>query len=109
VRVSGGQRQRIALARALYAGRPLIILDDPFSAVDLATERLMIERLRPAFAGATVIMFSHRLASFVHTDRILVLTDGRVVEDGTHAALLDRNGTYARIFRAQEWMEAHAE
>lgn len=109
VRVSGGQRQRIALARALYPHTPVLILDDPFSAVDLATERRMVERLKPAFRGATVIMFSHRLASFPQTDRVLVLDHGRVLENGTHAELVAANGVYSRIYRAQQWMEAHGE
>ncbi len=109
VRVSGGQRQRIALSRALYPDTPLIILDDPFSAVDLATERRMIERLRQAFAGSTVIMFSHRLASFGHTDQVLVLDKGSFVEQGTHQQLLELDGIYTRIYRAQQWMEANAQ
>ncbi len=109
VRVSGGQRQRIALSRTLYPDTPLIILDDPFSAVDLATERRMIERLRQAFAGSTVIMFSHRLASIGHTDQVLVLDKGRFVEQGTHQRLLELGGIYARIYRAQQWMEANTQ
>lgn len=109
VRVSGGQRQRIALSRTLYPQTPLLILDDPFSAVDLATESRMIERLRQAFAGSTVIMFSHRLASFVHTDQIWVLDKGDFVERGTHQKLLQGNGIYAKIYRAQQWMEANAQ
>lgn len=109
VRVSGGQRQRVALSRALYPHTPLLILDDPFSAVDLATERHMIERLREAFAGSTVIMFSHRLASFVHTDQVWVLNQGVFAEQGTHQELLQQNGIYAKIYHAQQWMEANAE
>ncbi len=109
VRVSGGQRQRIALARALYARTPVLVLDDPFSAVDLATERRMVERLREsqAFGRATVVMFSHRLASFAHVDRIYVLGQGTIVEQGSHAELLAAGDTYARILRAQQWMEEH--
>jgi ABC-type multidrug transport system fused ATPase/permease subunit len=108
VRVSGGQRQRIALARALFARAPLLILDDPFSAVDLATERQLILRLRDAFRGTTVVMMSHRLASFAHTDQVVVLDKGKIIQQGTHAELLAADGLYSRIFRAQQWLEGRA-
>ncbi|MGE5549939.1 MAG: ABC transporter ATP-binding protein [Bacteroidota bacterium] len=107
VKVSGGQRQRIALARALYAGKPLLILDDPFSAVDLATERRIIQKLREAFAGRTIFLCSHRLASFALADWIIVLNHGTVEEQGTHEALMRGEGIYARIYKAQQWMEMH--
>lgn len=104
-RVSGGQRQRIALARAIYAATPLLVLDDPFSAVDIGTERRMIERLRGALARRTVFIFSHRLATFVQADKILVLEHGRLAEEGDHASLMAANRTYARIYNAQTWLE----
>ena len=107
VRVSGGQKQRIALARALYPRAPVLILDDAFSAVDIATERRMRARLRDASTGATVIMMSHRLASFVYTDFIVVLDKGKVLERGTHEELMAAGGMYSRIFMAQQWMEEH--
>lgn len=109
VRVSGGQRQRIALARALYANRPLLILDDPFSAVDLSTERRIIERLREELSGrrgSTAFIFSHRLNTFVFADYVLVLDRGRLVEKGTHEQLCAvQGGIYQRIYAAQTWME----
>jgi ABC-type multidrug transport system fused ATPase/permease subunit len=111
VRVSGGQRQRIALARALYASRPLLILDDPFSAVDLSTERRIIERLREELSGmsrrgSTAFIFSHRLNTFVFADYVLVLDRGRLVEKGTHEQLCAvAGGIYQRIYAAQTWME----
>jgi len=108
-RVSGGQRQRIALARALYRGSPLVILDDPFSAVDIATEQRMVQRIREAARGSTLLLFSHRLSSFPQADKVIVLVDGQVHEVGTHAELLDRDGLYARIYRAQEWLSALGE
>ncbi len=111
VRVSGGQRQRIALARALHAGGDvpaLVVIDEPFSAVDVRTEAAIISGLRsalgpdaPAEQRRTVLLFSHRLAAFPHADRVVVLDRGRVEEEGTHAELLDADGRYARIFRAQ--------
>ncbi|MGC9396978.1 MAG: ABC transporter ATP-binding protein [Anaerolineae bacterium] len=108
-RVSGGQRQRIALARA-FAIRPgLLVLDDPFSAVDLDTEARIIAALRQTFGPtaspaqqATVIFFSHRLAAFPLADQVVVMDAGRIVARGTHEALLADGGLYARIYRAQQ-------
>ncbi|MFN2109878.1 MAG: ABC transporter ATP-binding protein [Anaerolineae bacterium] len=112
-RISGGQRQRIALARA-FAVRPgLLVLDDPFSAVDLDTEAQIVAALRQAFGPtappaqqATVVFFSHRLAAFPQADQVLVVDAGRVVEQGTHVALLTAGGLYARIYRAQQRVAA---
>jgi ABC-type bacteriocin/lantibiotic exporter with double-glycine peptidase domain len=109
VRLSGGQRQRIALARA-FASRPgLLVLDDPFSSVDVDTEAQIIAGLRRAFGPAaplaqqaTIVFFSHRLAAFPLTDLVIVLDQGRIVQSGSHQALLAEAGLYARIFRAQQ-------
>lgn len=113
LRVSGGQRQRIALARALAACPGLLVLDDPFSAVDLDTEARIVAGLREAFGPAapanrqaTVVFFSHRLAAFPLTDQVVVLDGGRIVEQGMHDALLAAGGLYARIYRAQQRVEA---
>jgi ATP-binding cassette, subfamily B, multidrug efflux pump len=116
IRVSGGQRQRIALARAIAAAAPtapgLLVLDDPFSAVDVDTEALIIAGLRGAFGPtapperrATIVLCSHRLAAFPQADRVVVLDGGRIVEQGTHTALLVASGLYARIYRAQQQVE----
>jgi ATP-binding cassette subfamily B multidrug efflux pump len=107
VRVSGGQRQRIALTRALYPKSPLLILDDPFSAVDIATEQRIINRMRKAFAARTIVLFSHRLACFPKADHIILLNNGRIEAEGSHALLMQEGGVYARIFTAQQWMEEH--
>ena len=111
VLVSGGQRQRIALARALAAGGQfpgLLVLDEPFSTVDLHTETAIIRSLQdalgrgaPAADRTTVLLCSHRLAAFPEADLIIVLDQGRIAEQGTHAALLATSGIYARMFRAQ--------
>ncbi len=108
-RLSGGQRQRVALARA-YAVQPgLLVLDDPFSAVDIDTEAQIVTALRQAFGPtaplaeqATVVFFSHRLAAFHLADQVIVLDTGRTVEQGTHDTLLSAGGLYARIYRAQQ-------
>jgi len=105
VRVSGGQRQRIALARALYTSNPLLVLDDPFSAVDIGTERRIIERLRDQLERRTTFIFSHRLNAFAYADHIIVLERGQVAEQGSHDELLAREGIYHKIYTAQTWME----
>jgi ABC-type multidrug transport system fused ATPase/permease subunit len=98
VNLSGGQRQRVALARALIAGARIIVLDDPLSAVDTETERLLVDNLRPAVAGRTVLVAAQRLSTVQVADRAVVLEDGRIVEDGAPAELLQRDGAFTRLF-----------
>ncbi|HEV2124117.1 MAG TPA: ABC transporter ATP-binding protein, partial [Chloroflexota bacterium] len=120
IRVSGGQRQRISLARAVatpaaQGGRMpgLLVLDDPFSAVDVDTEVRIVGALRDTFGPAaaphlraTVVLCSHRLAAFPHADLVVVLDNGQIVEQGTHAELMGKEGIYARIYRAQRRVNA---
>ncbi|HEU0336231.1 MAG TPA: ABC transporter ATP-binding protein [Gaiellaceae bacterium] len=98
VNLSGGQRQRVALARALIADARVLVLDDPMSAVDTQTERLLVDNLRPAVAGRTVLVATQRLSTILVADRAVVVDDGRIVEDGTPAELLERGGVFASLF-----------
>jgi ATP-binding cassette subfamily B protein len=104
VDLSGGQWQRIALARALYAieaGATLLVLDEPTSQLDIRGEAAFYDRFLELTEGVTSIVISHRFASVRRADRIAVLDGGRIAELGTHAELLERDGTYASMFRAQ--------
>ena len=98
VNLSGGQRQRVALARALLAGAHVLVLDDPMSAVDTQTERLLVENLRPAVAGRTVLVATQRLSTIGVADRAVVLDGGRIVEEGRPAALLAAGGLFTALF-----------
>jgi ABC-type multidrug transport system fused ATPase/permease subunit len=98
VNLSGGQRQRVALARALLAGARVLVLDDPMSAVDTQTEHLLVENLRPAVAGRTVLVATQRLSTIGVADRAVVLQDGRIVEQGRPAALLAADGPFSDLF-----------
>jgi ABC-type multidrug transport system fused ATPase/permease subunit len=98
VNLSGGQRQRVALARALLAGARVLVLDDPMSAVDTETERLLVEDLRPAVAGRTVLVATQRLSTIGVADRAVVLDNGRIVEQGRPAALLAAGGLFTALF-----------
>jgi ATP-binding cassette subfamily B protein len=98
----GGQRQRTCIARALARDPAVLVLDDALSAVDTETEARLIESLRHAGQGRTVVLSAHRLSSVRHADRILVLVDGRTQAVGTHAELIARPGWYADTWRRQE-------
>jgi ATP-binding cassette subfamily B protein/ATP-binding cassette subfamily C protein/ATP-binding cassette subfamily B multidrug efflux pump len=102
VTLSGGQRQRVAIARALLADAPLLLLDDALSAVDTDTEARILAHLREARVGRTVIIVSHRLSAVADADRTLVLREGHVAEQGSHADLVNANGWYARQWRYQQ-------
>ncbi len=103
IRLSGGQQSRIALARALYRRTPLMILDDPFSAVDMQTEAAILKNLRRRYADSIILLISHRLALFPQTDRILVLHGDRkgTTEYGTHESLLASSALYASVYHLQ--------
>lgn len=102
VTLSGGQRQRVAIARALLTNSPLLLLDDALSAVDTGTQTSILQHLRSARVGRSVLIVSHRLSAVADADHIIVLRNGKIAEQGTHAELLEQNGWYASQWRYQQ-------
>jgi len=106
VNLSGGQKQRISIARALIKNPSLLILDDCLSAVDNETEELILNAIKDDLKEKTAFIISHRISSIKYADKILVLEDGKVIEEGTHDELLSNKGAYHSIYRKQELQEA---
>ena len=102
VRLSGGERQRVAIARAMLKRPPIVVFDEATSALDTRTERAIQQELAQVAQGRTAFIIAHRLSTITDADHILVMEHGRVVEAGTHLALLARGGVYARMWRLQQ-------
>ena len=100
-KLSGGQRQRMALARAIYRAAPVLLLDEATSALDAENERLVQQALEAASQGRTTLVVAHRLSTVQRADRIIVLDNGQMVEEGTHTALMSKQGLYANLVQTQ--------
>lgn len=105
-RLSGGQRQRLAIARAIYKDAPILVLDEATSALDTESERAVQAALDELMQGRTTLVIAHRLSTIERADRIVVLVDGQIVETGSHAELLEKNGVYANLYHLQFEKEA---
>ena len=101
ITLSGGQRQRLAIARAVLRNAPLLLLDEATSSLDAESETLVQAALERLMVGRTTLVIAHRLATVLSCDRILVMDQGRIVEEGTHAALVAKSGLYARLAKLQ--------
>ncbi|MFM7766632.1 MAG: ABC transporter ATP-binding protein, partial [Bacteroidota bacterium] len=106
ITLSGGQKQRISLARALIRNPKLLVLDDCLSAVDTITEERILDSLERNLKGKTSILISHRISTVMSADDILVLDQGRIIEHGTHAELMNRRGFYFEMFERQRIEES---
>ena len=102
VKLSGGQKQRIAIARAFLKNPPVLVLDEATSSLDNATEKLVQESLDRLSQDRTTITVAHRLSTIVNSDRIIVLQNGMVAEEGTHKELLAKNGIYKEMYELHE-------
>jgi subfamily B ATP-binding cassette protein MsbA len=101
IKLSGGQRQRVAIARALLKDPAVLVLDEATSSLDTESERLVEEALERLLKGRTTLIIAHRLSTVRRADRLCVLDQGRLVEEGTHDELLARGGLYARLYQRQ--------
>ncbi len=102
ITLSGGQKQRTAIARALMKDSPVVILDDSLSSVDARTESTIIDNLRSLKGAKTLIVVSHRISPLKGADRIYVMDEGKIVEQGSHAELVEKGGLYERLVRYQQ-------
>ena len=101
VTLSGGQRQRLSIARAIEKDSPILILDEATSALDSATEKLVQSAINKMQKGRTTIIIAHRLSTIKNADRIIVLKDGKIIEQGTHKELLEVSGEYLKLTQQQ--------
>jgi subfamily B ATP-binding cassette protein MsbA len=99
--LSGGQRQRIGIARAIVRNSPILVLDEPTAALDVEAEKIVMEALEKLMEGRTVITIAHRLSTISDCDKIIVLHDGYIAEEGTHDELMDRGAIYAELYKIQ--------
>ena len=101
VRLSGGQRQRIAIARVLLKDAPILVLDEATSALDSEVEASIQQSLYKLMEGKTVIAIAHRLSTIAAMDRLIVFDEGKIIEQGTHHQLLEKNGVYTKLWGHQ--------
>ena len=101
ITLSGGQRQRLSIARAIAKDSPILILDEATSALDSATERLVQSAINKMQQGRTTIIIAHRLSTIQNADRIIVLKEGEIIEQGSHKELINASGEYAKLNQKQ--------